>query len=31
MLGIDLNIIGWMMGPPVKYLLQILTPITGLA
>jgi Zn-dependent protease len=29
-LGADLDIIGWMMGPPVKYLLQILAPVTGL-
>ena len=29
-LGIDLDIIGWMMHRPVQYLLQILAPLTGL-
>jgi len=29
-LGIDLDIIGWMMDRPVQYLLQILKPLTGL-
>jgi Zn-dependent protease len=29
-LGIDLDIIGWMMDRPVQYLLQILAPLTRL-
>jgi Zn-dependent protease len=29
-LGIDLDIIGWMMDRPVQYLLQMLKPLTGL-
>ncbi len=29
-LGIDLDIIGWMMAGPVQYLLQILAPLTAL-
>lgn len=29
-LGIDIDIIGWMMHHPVKYLWQILWPLTGL-
>jgi Zn-dependent protease len=29
-LGVDLDIIGWMMDRPVQYLLQILKPLTGL-
>ena len=29
-LGIDLDIIGWMMDRPVRYLLQMLAPLTGL-
>jgi Zn-dependent protease len=29
-LGIDLDIIGWMMDRPVRYLLQALAPLTGL-
>jgi Zn-dependent protease len=30
-LGVNLNIIAWMMGPPVQYLLQVLLSISGLA
>lgn len=29
-LGMDLNIIGWMLGPPVQYLMMLLWPLTGL-
>jgi len=29
-LGIDLDIIGWMMDRPVRYLLQVLAPLAGL-
>ncbi len=29
-LGIDIDIIGWMMNRPMQYLLQILAPLTGL-
>ena len=29
-LGIDLDIIGWMMNRPVQYLLRMLAPLTGL-
>jgi Zn-dependent protease len=29
-LGIDIDIIGWMMHHPVKYLWQLLRPLTGL-
>ena len=29
-LGIDIDVIGWMMDRPVQYLLQILAPLTGL-
>jgi len=29
-LGIDLDIIGWMIWPPIQYLSELLLPVTGL-
>jgi Zn-dependent protease len=30
MIGVDLDIIGWILGPPVQYLMMLLWPLTGL-